>query len=280
MSTLVPPVTLADLGEPWIGDIPWLDRPNWDSHDAHCIQWQREGFLILHEFIPDDLIANYGRAWITDNAMNADRPMGWPYDVPYMHVPEVRELCCWQPLGDILHKLLGEEMGVHLNLSGWRSTQRSWHQDGYLNPDTTRDYYAAVWIALDDIHPDSGPFEYIPGSHRLIDPIREQSMRAALTPEEAASSNWPRYSERILDPLFEQLIVEQDLPVRQFIAQRGDVLIWHSRLLHRGSTPKDPTRERRSLISHYSGLNHRPDMPQAQRRDGESWFYPISQLPL
>ena len=57
-------------------------------------------------------------------------------------------------------------------------------------------------------------------------------------------------------------------------AKKGDVLFWHPRLLHRGSTPNDFNLERRALISHYSGINHRPDFPTAVPV-GKGWIFPI-----
>jgi ectoine hydroxylase-related dioxygenase (phytanoyl-CoA dioxygenase family) len=54
--------------------------------------------------------------------------------------------------------------------------------------------------------------------------------------------------------------------VKQFLAKRGDVLLWHGRLMHQGARPRDPKMERRSLIAHYSGINHRPNMHEDYRR--------------
>ena len=34
------------------------------------------------------------------------------------------------------------------------------------------------------------------------------------------------------------------------------MLIWHARLVHRGSTPAVPDRARVGFISHYTGVNH------------------------
>lgn len=268
--------TLDDLCAPWApGEAPDLDDlalPR--SADPLRAQWQRDGLVILPGLVTDALIDAYADAWLADNA---ERPGGWPYDVPYMHVPAVADLACDGDLADMLEHLIGEPMGVHLNLTGWRSTTRNWHQDGYLNPDTTADWYAAVWVALDDIHPDAGPFEYVPGSHREFGVIRQDRMLAALDPTEHGP-DWPRHSERILTPLFEEAIAERDLPVRQFLAKKGDVLIWHARLLHRGSPPRDTALERRGAIFHYSGIHHRPDMPAAPvQHPRGGWYFPIDQ---
>ena len=265
--------TLGRLTDPWPpGDAPWLDQPDQKPVDPLHRQWMRDGYVILPGFMPLDLLRNYRDAWQADNA---DRPGGWPYDTPYMHVPAVADLATHPGLNDVLEHLIGEPMGVHLNLTGWRSTQRDWHQDGYLNPDTNRDWYAAVWIALDDIHPDSGPFEYVPGSHKRYGIIRQDAMLAMLEPEEHGP-DWPRHSERILTPMFEALMERDGLRPSRFLARRGDVLIWHARLLHRGSPPRNPELERRAAIFHYSSIYKRPDMPEAVARGG-GHIFPIHQ---
>src|SRR5690606_23080639 len=146
---------------------------------------------------------------------NADRPQGWPYDVPYMHHPVLRELCCYRPLHDILEELTGEPMGVHLNLTGWVSTERDRHADQYLNQPYVGGYYTAVWIALGDIHPDSGPYQYVRASHRWP-PISQDKVRAALGAD-GEGPDWPRHSERILTPLYERKIAEEGLQVESFL---------------------------------------------------------------
>jgi hypothetical protein len=272
-------ITLDDLCRPWgPGVAPWLDqldRAHDVSHSEVLASWRDDGLIILEAARVDgvplfDRSEAYAEAWLADNA---DRPTGWPCDTPYIHEPEVMRLCA--SVGSWLDAIIGEPCGVHLNLSGWRSTTRNWHQDGYLNPDTTADHYAAVWFALDNISPDAGPFEYVPGSHREFGVIRQDLMLDALSTT-TANPMWPRDSEAILTPLFEAAIAERGMEVRQFVAKRGDVLIWHPRLLHRGSMPNDPTLERRSLIAHYSGIHHRPDMPAALPAGG-GWYFPIQQ---
>jgi ectoine hydroxylase-related dioxygenase (phytanoyl-CoA dioxygenase family) len=181
--------------------------------------------------------------------------------------------------------LIGEDMLLHLCLTGWVSTERGWHQDDYLNPPHVNSWYAAVWIALGDIHPDSGPFEYVPGSHRWP-LIRGEKVRKFLTKQELAVrapetgiNPWERLAERFVNPAIEAEIAESGRPIVPYLAKRGDVLIWHGRLIHRGSVAKVPWMERRSLITHYSGVNHRPDMPdRALDQNGE--HYAVFDSPL
>src|SRR5205807_4698247 len=90
----------------------------------------------------------------------------WPGSTPYRRCEPLRDLLLCPELVELATHLLGEAPLLHLVLSGWVSTERMWHQDTYLNPGEVGDAYLAVWVALEDIHPDSGPFEWLPGSHR------------------------------------------------------------------------------------------------------------------
>lgn len=232
--------------------------------------WNDEGVVLLPGFIPEGMMRAYEECW---EAHNAARPGGWPDCTPYRRHPELFDLCTYGPLGDILEDLIGEPAAVHLNLTPWISTQRNWHQDSYLNPPQVGDFYAAVWVALESIHPDSGPFQYIPGSHRWPQVTRELILRAL--PPAQRDHKWPKHSEEVLTALFEEEIAKRDAQVVTHLPRRGDVLIWHGRLLHRGSAPVVPGLRRKALIAHYSGVGHRDDMAAAVRSANGGWFFPI-----
>lgn len=238
----------------------WLDRSgNFPVTDSKHGKWHKDGYLILKNFIPNELIDAYVARYERDNGKDA--PIGYKTGTPYMQVDEIKDLSLYAPLMEILNSLIGEPMGMSLNLCNWISTERNWHQDDYLNPPEVNGHYLACWFALDDIHPDSGVFEFVPGSHKW--PVmRGEKVRALLEPHEAANPDWPRIAERFLDEVFEEKINSLGKPSTTSwrTAQKGDVLIWHSWLAHRGSKPKNPNLLRKSLITHYSGINHRPDM--------------------
>ena len=248
--------------------LPRLDRPGVDEAalTPEQLEWRRDGVVTLRGFLPEPLID----AYVARRARNDD-PGGWSLPTPYMHVAELRELALYPPLMAVMEGLIGEPLLLHLALTGWRSTQRAWHQDDYLNPPFVSSWYAAVWMALGDVGPECGPFEYLPGSHRW--PLmRLEKVKSYLTGEELArrepksgNNEWPKYAERYVTPAVEAQIAATGLPMRQFLAKKGDVLIWHGRLMHQGSLPADPHAERRSLITHYSGVNHRPDMARRAR---------------
>jgi hypothetical protein len=260
-----------------VGDalLPPLDRAVCDESrlDADQLHWREHGYVIKPGMIPDELIDRYCAV-----RERVPSPGGWTCPIPYMHVSELRDVALYRPLTQLLERLVGEEMGLHLNLTGWVSTDRNWHQDDYLNPPFINTWYAAVWIALDDIHPDCGPFEFVPGSHKW--PLmRSHKVRLHLRPEERQQSNWPSLAERFINDVSDREIKKQGATSKHFIAKKGDVLIWHGRLMHRGSYANVPGMQRKTLISHFSGVKHRVDMPRvAHTPEGSAYF--VQESPL
>lgn len=241
--------------------MPLLDRADIDESTLTegQRQWRKHGVLLLPKFLPDNLIDAYSEV---REALN--KPGGWRTPTPYEHVPELRQAALYPPMMAKMKELIGEDMLLHLALTGWVSTERNWHQDDYLNPDFVNSYYVAAWMALDDIHADSGPFEYIPGSHKWP-LLRGEKVRQAMTAKELENfDHWPKVSEEFVAPATEAEIAKRKAPVRQFIAKRGDVLLWHGRLMHRGTVANVPGMRRKSLICHYSSAERRIDMKDQQ----------------
>jgi SAM-dependent methyltransferase len=249
--------------------LPPLDRRQVDESRLTEPQrhWREHGYLILRNFIPEEIVDAYCRV---RERVQADG--GWDDETPYMDVREIRDLCLYKPLVDTLQSLIGEEMVMNLNLTGWKTTQRDWHQDDYLNPDEVRGRYVACWFALDTITPDSGPFQFVPGSHKW--PHIKKSKILNFVPEEVRQTRtWPIHSERVLTPFFEEKIAQENLEKVDFTAEKGDVLIWHARLLHRGTVAKNPDRLRKAIISHYTALDAMKHYGPVERWDTGGLYF-------
>jgi hypothetical protein len=245
--------------------------------------WNPEGVVLLPGLLArNPMLTAYKRAWWAVNGRAPTdtpppewyRPHGWPHATPYMDCEALLDLALQRELSTALASVVGQQMGLHLCLTGWVSTTRNWHQDGYLNPPAVGDRYAAVWIALDDIDPASGPFQYVPGSHRWFRITQPRIGRFV----DLQDPLWPSHSEQVLTDFLEGEIAARGAEVVTYVPKRGDVLIWHPRLVHRGSLPADPTAKRPTLICHYSGVRARPDMPPPIHylHDGaDGWYFPI-----
>jgi SAM-dependent methyltransferase len=251
-------------------DRPFLDRKAIPSNlTGHQAAWRENGYLILRNFIPHDLVDRYVavRRKIKD-------PLGWHSPSAYEEIEEMKDIALHGPLARVMEELIGKPLGLHLVLTGWRSTTRDWHQDDYLNPPEVNSHYMALWLALDDISPDAGPFQFVPGSHRWP-LVRRSKVMSQLPPGQMIDDSWPWLSEEILSPFFEAEIDKRQAAVVPFLGKKGDVLLWHSNLLHRGSLPRNPHIERRSLIGHFTALGHRNDMHATRQHKGGGHYFDL-----
>ena len=150
-------------------------------------------------------------------------------------------------------------------------TQQRAHQDfAYvhsLNPAAL----AGAWVALEDVHPDAGPLFYYAGSHRQV---RKHVFENGTILAEGDGPHI-RAFEEYLQAECERLGLER---VR-LIARKGDVLIWHSALVHGGTARANPSLTRKSMVSHYSTADAYPfdrrnagARPQVKSRNGATYY--------
>ncbi len=103
-----------------------------------------------------------------------------------------------------------------------------------------QDRLAVSSICLEDVHPAAGPLTYYPGSHR-IPPYRFSHGGIHAVKEELPDSR----------AYMEQEIQEAGLKREEFMGKAGDAFLWHGQLLHGGSRINEPSRTRKTLVTHY-----------------------------
>jgi phytanoyl-CoA hydroxylase len=101
---------------------------------------------------------------------------------------------------------------------------------------------AASWIALEDIRPLSGEFQFIPGSHHLPELLHHGT-------DKGHGGDFREY-DRVLKTTL-RMCDERGLETETFKAKKGDVLIWHADLMHGGAPIQDRQRTRKSLVAHF-----------------------------
>lgn len=128
------------------------------------------------------------------------------------------------------------------------------HQDMAVFHIYPHNYLIGVWIACEDIHPDSGPLVYYPGSHKI--------------PFFSGFSDYPQTQLRTLpqdqcDKYYAYLHEEmKKFERKEFIAKKGQVFIWHGGLVHGGSAIKNSNLTRKSFVVHYlaHGVDRTPEI--------------------
>ena len=232
-----------------------------DSLTDNQRYYGEHGYLIVRNLIPHDLCDAYlelrqtlemGQSQFSDST-------------PYIEHPEIRRIAIYKPLMDIIRELHGYEPGLIFTLTGFKSTERGWHQDAYLDRDDAIPRIA-TWIAVDDVDENSGPFEYIPGSHKWM-ALSNKKINEFLKEDyrwpnghrarSVGVPGWGRISEAFIDPSVYAKIERDGAQVKHFTARKGDVLFWYGRLMHRGSPPRLPGATRPGLIGHYSPIFER-----------------------
>jgi ectoine hydroxylase-related dioxygenase (phytanoyl-CoA dioxygenase family) len=107
-------------------------------------------------------------------------------------------------------------------------------------------YLTAAWIAFEDIHPDSGPLVYYPGSRLPYVSSKDVGISQADFRQEGYSAYHNRY-----EPYIRGLIARHALEPAYFHTKKGDVLIWHANLLHGGSARRNMQLTRKALVCHF-----------------------------
>lgn len=110
------------------------------------------------------------------------------------------------------------------------------HIDSWYLDTHPKGYLVGAWVALENIHPDCGPFRVYPGSHLDIDPYILQNL------------NHSNFVKKISD-------IKKDYKSKELIIKKGDVVIWDSRLIHGASKIKNEFFSRKSLTAHYYPIN-------------------------
>ncbi|MES2584780.1 MAG: phytanoyl-CoA dioxygenase family protein [Pseudomonadota bacterium] len=270
-------VNFGTLSDPQPADTKtWVERAPHTELTELQRQWREDGVVILRNFIPADLRQAYceerERMLPRDRSQRDNFWGGWHHPYPYMDSGTLKQLALYRPLTEALREVIGDELGLHLALTGWVSTERNFHQDTYLNPPDLWSHYVAAWIALDDVHADAGPFQFVRGSHTW-NVLRRDKLMAYLTPEEREMSNWPSFTQEWVSQACEAEIARRGASVEEFIPKGGDLLIWHSNLIHRGSQPRNPELLRKSLICHYSSVKRRTDFGSSVVDPNGSHYY-------
>lgn len=119
------------------------------------------------------------------------------------------------------------------------------HQD-HLHLDTRPEgHLVGVWIALEDIHPDSGPLFVYPQSHEL-GPMIDHTIDSKMY-DPNHTEKWAETYPSLLQRKLKENGYRKESPQ----LYRGDILIWHSYVTHGSDAPRDPLRTRKSLACHY-----------------------------
>jgi ectoine hydroxylase len=258
---VIGPISHRLIDQP-AGEGPWLDRPDAKTAlSAHpdlssfpeptqksLFGWIDDGYMILPKFFDlsavdainsslDDLI---DRGEASTNPRDRSRIMN-----PFLRSNEVSEALTNPELLRLLSFTLGKEVRLFQGMHFFAGSQQGAHSDFFHMSTEPIGYLIAIWIALEDVSPESGPVYYYPGSHKLPY-LMSEDLEVRSGPLFVAKGKDEEYNRRLLAAVKEARIEPVD-----FLAEKGDVLVWHANLVHGGNSIERRDATRRSLVAHY-----------------------------
>ncbi len=256
---------------PRSGPVPWLDRPDAservaerlangelsERQSAWCEHWIEHGYLHLEGFYDLELV---DRAWqaVDDAVRSGVIPLspdlmteGGDYEGRFQnlhkHVPELAGILRHPPTVELVALLLGRDIHPFQTIAFYLGSEQAEHSDSIHMATYPEGYLVGAWTAAEDIHPDSGPLVYYPGSHRLPYFLGAD---VGISPRQALIDFYGGY-HNVYEPFVQDLIPRSDFERVEHVPKKGDLLLWHANLLHGGSPRRDPEPSRHSIVSHY-----------------------------
>lgn len=241
---------------------PWFEHPDaaaridamrragriTEREEADLRQFVDEGFMVLPAAIEESLLARIDGE--LDDVIAA-RTQGYQYGssqrIVNLHVRYAGVRALWRhpAVMRYLELVFGVPARPCQTLTYIFGSQQEAHQDtAHLTP-FPAGYMCGVWVALEDVRPNSGELEVFPGTHRLPRVYMDGAGCAKVT-----DGDWSEFSEKIVSR-YRDMLREGGFGKVTYRPKRGTVLVWHENLLHGGSVRVDMSLSRRSIVSHY-----------------------------
>jgi phytanoyl-CoA hydroxylase len=159
---------------------------------------------------------------------------------------------------ELLCSMLMDRLALpHFSLTFSKGSRQALHQDSCVFHVWPKNALIGVWIALEDIKIESGPLVYCPGSQS--EPMYGEFSNYPQTQRRTAPKDQAdRYDAYVSD-------IATKYPKEQFLAKKGQTLLWHGMLIHGGSDFVAPGTTRKSFVIHYmpngGNVGHRVSGP-------------------
>ena len=263
------PISASDFNRVQQTDIPWIDRPNAldalvhnpdflalpETMQEKVRQFIKDGYLVLENFIPetDTDALNDEVARLVREGKAGFNFTGRKIFNLFEHSTLANERFFRRPeLLQLLQFLLGKKIIPFQSLNFTVGSEQKPHSDAIHMTTAPQGFMIAAWYALEDCTALNGPLVYYPGSHRLPF-ISTQDYDSGDSTFLIGNHSNERYEDKIA-----AVIEAHQLKPQYFLAKKGDVLIWHSNLIHGGSPIKGLPENgvpvtRKSMVCHYFG---------------------------
>lgn len=241
--------------------LPWLDgeisekllndkleKSSFSNEIKSAIKgWNQNGYIHLKNFFSNDQIDSVNSEinnLITTNIVDFNYS-GRKIMFAYQYSETLKKFAEDKKLKKVLSFILDKPVKLFSSINFLKGSEQKAHSD-YIHMATYPDgNMIAAWVALEDVNLQNGTIFYYPGSHREpyvknLDYLPNQG--TLLIPKDANK----RYENYI-----EEKVKKNNWEKKDFLAKKGDVLIWHANLIHGGNPILNDTSSRKSMVIHY-----------------------------
>jgi hypothetical protein len=239
---------------------PWFDRP--DALDAiagchrsgsiteqegeYLRQFVTKGFIVIPGMISPQLLERVNKeidTAISTGYQNYEYGSSQRIEKLHEHYSGIRELWLHDGIMRMLRLIFQASPRPCQTLTYVFGSQQDAHQDTIHLTPFPAGFMTGVWVALQDVVPDSGELEVYVGSHRLPR-VRMSEMGA-----QKVTGDWSEFGRKIV-ARWQDMIGEGRFEKLVYRPKAGTVLFWHENLMHAGSVRRDVSLPRRSIVSH------------------------------
>lgn len=264
--------------------LPWIDRADFHLNlrcklakgflsEAQADQlkdWREQGVITLPGFIPhtliDGLLEHYERLWREKPVCRLQLHGGPCYlsevgsrpkagigarVLDFHNLSEAGKAIMHFPELINLVRLILEDVPVGMqSLFFEYGSEQTLHQDFVYVTSKYLSHLIGVWIALEDVGPEQGPLLYVPASQYIKKYDLGSGKLYFDDTNRELSVEWYRHLQNEMENL--------RLNPATFYAKKGDVILWHSALIHGGAPILDKSATRKSFVIHYSSRTSYP----------------------
>lgn len=215
-------------------------NPEWAR--MHLLRW---GFTILDHVIDRKTVEQFRseyEAAIDDGRLPYQR--GTSQRIQQAHnLPTGRKIWLDERVLSFLREWFRDEPCACQTLLYVHGSTQHAHQDTIHLTPYPSGMMCGVWVALQDVEPDSGELFVLPGSHRT------QRIMTRDVDLPKVTTDYSSYHK--LDTRIDELIARYGFNTVAYRPKAGQILVWHENLIHGGAPRVNADRERHSIVSHY-----------------------------
>ena len=238
-------------------NLPWVESPFFEKileekkltkqQEELARVYNKNGYIVLKNVFTeaeiDQVVSDiHEKGFNPDYTLIKTRDYNRCQDL-WEHSEPVKNLSTKPEILSTLEMLYDREVVPFQTLNFLRGTQQMAHSDTIHFSSMPAKFMAGVWIALEDVSHENGPLFYYPGSHQMPE-YNFNHFR-----ENLVDNSYDNYHDYEL--FMEALMLNSPYEKKEFLAKKGDVLIWSANIVHGGSPVIKADSTRLSQVTHY-----------------------------